>query len=223
MTIVEYADREMAAIDLANVLAGDLESVLLTHDKASLAVPGGTTPEPIFDALCAADLDWSRVHVFPTDERWVPQDDPRSNAGLIRSRLLTGRAAAATLLPLYAPAKEPESVLAEIESQLVTELPISVLLLGMGADMHTASLFPGALGLAEALSEEAPILSVQRPEGQPETRVSLTAPVLNGALKKHLVIFGAEKREALAEAATMDPEDAPVRAVLDEITIHWAE
>lgn len=223
MNIVEYADRELAAIDLANALAGDLESVLLTHDRASLAVPGGTTPGPIFDALCAADLDWERVHVFATDERWVPQTDPRSNAGLIASRLLTGRAAAATLLPFYTPAEEPESVLSEVEAQLSSELPVSVLLLGMGADMHTASLFPGVAGLAEALAEDAPILSVLRPEGQPETRVSLSARVLNGAMSKRLVIFGADKRAALEQAQTLSPEEAPVRAVLDEITIHWAE
>ncbi|MDU9003856.1 6-phosphogluconolactonase [Sedimentitalea todarodis] len=223
MNIIEYADRELAAIDLANVIAGDLESALFTHDRASLAVPGGTTPGPIFDVLCAADLDWSRVHVFATDERWVPQNDPRSNAGLIASRLLTGRAAAATLLPFYAPAQEPESVLPEIEAQLAPELPVSVLLLGMGVDMHTASLFPGVAGLAEALSEDAPVLSVLRPEGVPETRVSLSAWVLNGAMSKHLVIFGADKRAALERARKLSPEEAPVRAVLDEMTIHWAE
>lgn len=223
MNIVEYADREMAAIDLANVLAGDLESILMTHDHASFAVPGGTTPGPIFDALCAADLDWDRVHVFPTDERWVPQDDPRSNAGLLKSRLLTGRAAAATLLPLYAPADKPEQVLPELEGQFAGELPVSVLLLGMGADMHTASLFPGAPGLKDALSEDAPVLSALRPEGQPEIRVSLSAHVLNGAMKKHLVIFGSDKRAALEKAATLPVEHAPVRAVLDEITVHWAE
>lgn len=223
MNIVEYADREMAAIDLANVLAGELKAALMTHDTVSFAVPGGTTPVPIFDALCAADLDWARVHVFPTDERWVPQDDARSNAGLIRTRLLTGRAATAQLLPLYAPSEAPEPVLDDICAGLEPELPVSVLLLGMGADMHTASLFPGAPGLAEALHGEAPVLSVLRPEGEPEIRVSLSARVLNGAIKKHLVIFGSEKRAALERAETLPPEEAPVRAVLDDITIHWAE
>ncbi|WP_424986538.1 6-phosphogluconolactonase [Microbulbifer sp. S227A] len=223
MNIVEYADRELAAIDLANTLAGDLESVLLTHDRASLAVPGGTTPGPIFDALCAADLDWSRVHVFATDERWVPLDDPRSNAGLIASRLLTGRAAAATMLPFYAPAPEPDEVLPDIAAGLEPELPISVLLLGMGQDMHTASLFPGVDGLQAALADDAPILSILRPDTVPETRVSLSAHVLNGAMSKHLVVFGADKRAALEKAQGLAPEQAPIRAVLDEMTIHWAE
>lgn len=223
MNLIDYPDREMLAIDLANRLAGDLENHLLTHETATLAVPGGTTPGPVFDALCAASLDWHRVRVLPTDERWVPQDHPRSNAGLISSRLMCNRAAAATLLPLYAPANDPAEVLAELETPLIPLLPLSVLLLGMGADMHTASLFPGADGLDAALAPEAPTLAVLRPYGQPEARVSLTAHVLDGALSKHLVIYGAEKREALERAMKLPPEEAPVQAVLSAITVHWAE
>ncbi len=222
MNIIEYADRDMAAIDIANVLAGTLEAALLHEDHVSFAVPGGSTPGPVFDSLCAADLDWARVHVFPTDERWVAQDDPRSNAGLIAGRLLTSRAGAATLLPLYAPADDPEEVLAEIESQLVPELPVSVLLLGMGEDMHTASLFAGAPGVADALISDAPILAVTRPDDQPEARVTLTARVLDGALSKHLVIFGEAKRAALEKALDMPPEQAPINAVLSGMTVHWA-
>jgi len=223
LKILDYPDRDMLVIDVANLLADELETCLLHHDHASFAVPGGTTPGPIFDALCAADLDWSRVHVFPTDERWVAQDDPRSNARLISQRLLTNRAAAARLLPLYVPAPNPEDVLAELESQLVPEIPISVLVLGMGGDMHTASLFPGAPGLEAALDANAPILVAQRPETQPETRVSLSARVLNGAMSKHLVIFGADKRAALERAMSLPPEQAPINAVLAGMTVHWAE
>ncbi len=222
MRIIDYPDRDLLAIDVANRLAGELKNALLRNDHASFAVPGGTTPGPVFDALCAADLDWSRVHVFPTDERWVPQDDPRSNAGLIAARLLTGRAAAARLLPLYAPADRPEDVLPELTAELVPELPISVLLLGMGADGHVASLFPGAPELAQALAPDAPILVAQTPPSQPERRVSLSAPVLDGAMSKHLVITGADKRARLDAAMAEAPEDAPVAAVLDGMIVHWA-
>lgn len=223
MNIVDYPDREMLAIDLANHLAGELESHLLRHDTASFAVPGGTTPGAIFDDLCAADLDWSRVHVFPTDERWVPADHPRSNARLICERLITNRAAAARFLPLLAPGHAPEEVLAEIEAMLVPELPISVLLMGMGTDMHVASLFPGAAGLEAALDPEAPVLAALRPETVPEPRITLTARVLDGALSKHLVIYGGEKRAALERAMGLPPEEAPVQAVLKQTTVHWAE
>lgn len=223
MKLVEYPDRDMLAIDLANKLAGELETHLLHHDTASLAVAGGTTPGPVYDVLCAADLDWGRVHVFPTDERWVAQDHPRSNGRLITERLIVNRAGSARFLPFYANAETPEQVLPEIEAMLVPELPISVLVLGMGEDMHTASLFPGAAGLEAALEPDAPVLAVLRPETVPEPRVSLTARVLDGAMSKHLIIYGAAKRAALEKAMMLPPEEAPVQAILTGCTVHWAE
>ncbi len=223
MNIQEYANRESATVELARVLAGGLKTHLAGHDHASLAVPGGTTPGPVFDALSDADLDWSRVHVLPTDERWVPSEDPRSNGRLIRARLLTGRAGAARYVPLYAPAARPEDAFAGLAEALEAKLPISVLLLGMGADMHTASLFPGVPGLSDALAADAPVLAALRPDTVPEPRVSLTARVLNAALDKHLVIFGSDKRAALERALERPPQEAPIRAVMDKMTVHWAE
>lgn len=223
MKLVEYADREILAMDVANVLATDIMGHLFSNDFASFAVPGGTSPGPIFDMLCAVDLDWDRVRVFPTDERWVPQEHERSNGRLICDRLLRARAASATFLPLYAPVGAPEDVLADIEAMLSPELPVSVLMLGMGADMHTASLFPGAEGLQAALAPDAPVLTALRPDDMPERRVSLTARVLDGALAKHLVIYGPQKREALERALSLPPELAPINAVLAQTTVHWAE
>ncbi len=223
MNILEYVDRDMLAIDVANVLAGELEAALLHNEIVAFAVPGGTTPGPIFDSLCAADLEWDRVRVLPTDERCVPADSDRSNARLIRERLLTNRAAAAEFVPLYIPGREPEEVLPEVESLIEPLRPLAVLVLGMGDDMHTASLFPGMEGLGQALASNAPTLVVARPQTQPETRITLTGPVLDGALSKHLVIYGEEKREALERAQSLPPEEAPIAAVLDGITVHWAE
>ncbi|EEX10663.1 6-phosphogluconolactonase [Ruegeria lacuscaerulensis ITI-1157] len=223
MNIQEYADRDMLAIDVANALAGELEAALLHNDIVAFAVPGGTTPGPIFDNLCAADLAWDRVRVLPTDERCVPADSDRSNERLIRERLLTNRAAAAEFVPLFIPGKSPEDILPEIEALIAPVLPLSVLVLGMGDDMHTASLFPGMAGLDAALDGDAPPLAVARPQSQPEPRITLTAPVLNGALSKHLVIFGPKKRDALERAMSLPPEEAPIAAVLDGITVHWAE
>ncbi|KUJ81950.1 6-phosphogluconolactonase [Ruegeria profundi] len=223
MKLQEYADRDMLAIDVANVLAGNLESALLNHDLVSLAVPGGTTPGPIFDVLCAADLEWDRVQVLPTDERCVPGDHERSNERLIRERLLTNRASVAQYIPLYVPGKDPEDVLPELESLIAPLRPLSVLVLGMGEDMHTASLFPGMEGLEAALDSNAPPLAIARTEVQPEARITLTAPVLDGALSKHLIIFGAAKRDALDRAMSLPPEEAPIAAVLSGMTVHWAE
>lgn len=222
MDIVEYADAEMMMIDLANVLAGELRQALSIHDHVSFAVPGGTTPGPMFDNLCAADLDWARVHVMLTDERWVPETSDRSNTGLIKQRLLTDRAAAATYVPLYVDAPTPEAGMAALEAGLAPELPISVMLLGMGADMHTASIFPGADRLHDALHGDAPLVPM-RAAGAPEPRITLSARVLREAMDRHIVIIGAEKREALERAQHLSPEEAPVAAVLRGSTVHWAE
>ncbi|WP_323769219.1 6-phosphogluconolactonase [Antarctobacter sp.] len=219
---VEYQDREMLVIDLANQLAGDLRAALGHEDRVAFAVPGGTSPGPVFDHLCAADLDWSRVDVLLTDERWVPEDSPRSNTGLLRERLLVNRAAKARYLPLYADAPQPEGALDALAAPIAEELPLAVVLLGMGADMHTASIFPGADLLEEALSSKAPILLPMRAPGAPEPRITLTAPVLNGAMKKHVLIYGAEKRAVLEAARGKPPLEAPINAVLADAVVHWA-
>ncbi|MDX1821179.1 MAG: 6-phosphogluconolactonase [Paracoccaceae bacterium] len=222
MTLNEYADAEMLAINLANVLAGKLTAALMHEDRATLVVPGGSTPGPIFDALCDADLDWSRVDVILSDERWVPESDPRSNAALVKQRLLTGRASAATFHPFYEGGDDPEDALSDVESRIAPLLPVSVALLGMGADMHTASLFPRGDNLRLALDPEAPVLVSMRAAGLDCTRVSLSARVICDAMSLHLIITGQDKREALDRAQTLPPEEAPVAAILNEAEVHWA-
>jgi 6-phosphogluconolactonase len=222
MKLVEYPDREMMMIDLANVLASELKNSLFDHDTASFAVPGGTTPAPIFDTLCAASVDWDRVHVMLTDERCVAPDHPRSNEGLLRRHLMVERAASAKWTPIYQ-GDASDAGLARAGEDLAGALPISVLLLGMGADGHTASLFPGADRLADALAPDAPPLMALTAPGADEPRVSLTAPVLTGAMSTHVVITGPEKRATLERAADMSLEDAPIRVVWANATVHWAE
>ena len=222
MEFIEYPDSEMMMMDLANRIAGALKACLFQHDWASFAVPGGTTPGPVFDHLSSADLDWTRVHVLLTDERWVPEDHPRSNTRLLKERLLVNRAAEAVYVPLYAEAEQPEDVIGDLGDAIEAELPISVLLLGMGEDMHTASLFPGADRLADAMDKTAPPLMAMRAPGAPEPRVTLTAPVLRGAMATHLLITGAAKREALEAARRLPPDEAPVSAVLGQATVHWS-
>lgn len=223
MNIIEYADRDMLMIDLANTLAGDLKTALTTQETVSLAVPGGTTPAPMFDYLSGADLAWERVAIMLTDERWVPEDSARSNTGLIKRHLLTGPAAAATFVPFYGGTDIPEASLDTVVEGVAPHLPISVMVLGMGADMHTASLFPGADRLADAMTDTAPPLMAMRAPGAPEPRITLTAPVLQGAMAVHLLITGAEKRAALERAARLTPDAAPVALILNHATIHWAE
>lgn len=219
MKLVTYPDRDLMMMDLAHKLASELGDVLRAGGRASLAVPGGTTPGPIFDVLCAADIDWSRVDVMLTDERCVPETSERSNSRLVKERLLTERAAGANWVPLYG----PEGAEARAE-RIALALPLSVVLLGMGADMHTASLFPGSPDLEAGLAPDAlALVEVAGPDPD-EPRVSLPAWILAGAVNRHVVITGAEKRSALERAQELnDPMQAPIVALLSGTTIHWAE
>ena len=223
MNLISYPDRDMMMLDVANKLAAELAGFLRSQDRVTLSVPGGTTPGPVFDVLSGVDLGWNRVSVLLTDERWVPESSERSNSRLLRARLLQGPAAAATLVPLYADAPSPEDRLEDLAAGILPHLPISVLLLGMGADMHIASLFPGADRLAEALAADAPPLMALRAAGADEPRITLTAPVLRAAMSIHILITGAEKRAAIDQAQHLDPVAAPVRTVLQHATVHWAD
>lgn len=218
----EYPDREMMMLRLADRLAGELGDFLRRHERVSLAVPGGTTPGPVFDVLSAIDLDWARVTVLPTDERWVDPDSPRSNARLIRERLLVGRAAAARFVPLTTTDPTPEAALPALVAAVAPLRPLTLALLGMGEDCHVASLFPGADALAAAMNDRAPPVMALRAPGAPEPRITLTAPVLQEALSVHLLITGVAKRAALERAATLPAAEAPVKLLLDQATVHWA-
>ncbi len=223
MIFNEYADSELLTLDLARILARRLREQLRQKDRVTFAVPGGTTPAPIFDDLCAVDLEWGRVDVMLTDERWVPESSPRSNTALVKAHLLRDKAAAASFLPMYREAPQPEDALPDLAMEIGRHLPIDLLLLGMGKDMHIASLFPGADNLERALAPDAPILLPMRAPDIKEPRVTLTAPVLRDAYSTCLVITGEAKRAALGLAEEGgDPLTAPVNIVLDQAEVFWA-
>lgn len=223
MMFQDYPDRDMLYLALSNLIAEQLSDEVHAMGRATLSVPGGTTPGPVLDLLSGVDLGWGKVAVVLNDERWVPESSPRSNTALLKARLFQGLGVGATLLPLYADTPDPEASLDALSADIAPHLPITVLLLGMGADMHTASLFPGADLLSQALAPDAPILLPMRAAGAGEPRITLTAPVLQAAQHIHLLITGAEKRAALTLAQTLTPSEAPVRAILDHATVHWAE
>ena len=222
MEFIDYPDRDLQALALARQVGSDLRAALTRRDRAVLAVPGGTTPGALFDLLGGQDLDWSRVTILPTDERWVPEGDLRLNARLIRGRLMTDAAAAATYVPLHGEGAEPEDAVPGIAAAVGAVLPVDVLVLGMGGDGHVASLFPGADRLAEGLAPDAPVVLPIRAPAAPEPRVTLSLPVLRKAFAVHLLITGADKRAVVEGARGADPMVLPVAAILDLATVHWA-
>jgi len=222
MDFVEYMDTDMQALSLARRIVSDLRAALNRRERAVLAVPGGSTPGPVFDLLGGLELDWSRVDILPTDERWVSPEDPRSNARLIRGRLMTEGAAAARLIPLWSAAETPEDGLAAVTEAVAAVLPVDVAVVGMGADGHVASLFTGGDRLAAALAADAPPVLPMTAPGAPEPRMTLTLPVLRGAFALHLLVTGAEKRAVIEKARGRDPAELPVAALLDLATVHWS-
>ncbi|MFC0200604.1 6-phosphogluconolactonase [Paracoccus rhizosphaerae] len=219
----EYPDREMLALSLADRIASQLAQHLRGNDSATLCVPGGTSPAPVFETLSGTDIEWDRVTVVLGDERWVDGDHKRSNSRLLRRHLLKDKAAAASYIDLYTGDASPDLAVDGLVQRLAPHLPLTVVLLGMGNDMHTASLFPGADHLQAAMAPDAPPVMAIRAEGAEEPRITLTRPVLSDAINLHVLIMGPEKRDALERAQHMDPLQAPIRAFLDVATVHWAE
>jgi len=222
-----YPDRDTMMRSLAELVADQLRGAHAAKHRATLAVPGGTTPGPFLDALSEADLAWADIAVMPTDERHVPETSERSNTRLIRERLIRNRAADAELVHFHAAVSGIEPLLDAVRGRVAKVLPIDVLVLGMGADMHTASLFPGARGLDSALADDAPDLVAVHPDDQPEVRLSLSAPALRGASVIHVLITGAEKKAALEQALVEGPAaEAPIRVALTApcpVTVHYAD
>jgi len=223
-----YADRTSLAVKMARCVADRLRERLLVNDRVTLAVPGGTTPVEFLKRLGAQTLEWDRVNVLPTDERFVPEDSLRSNGGMIRRTLLAGGnpGHVANFVALSANAENVLRSLANSIGHVKAVLPLDVSILGMGQDMHTASLFPNAVGIRFALSAAAPPLVALCEPSSGEERISLSASTLRNASVLHVVFCGREKLEAWEKALSIDQiEMAPIRVVLGrEATsiIHYA-
>jgi 6-phosphogluconolactonase len=214
-------DRHFDSADtLADALAADLAAALRSaidaRGQALIAVSGGSSPKPLFARLAVTDLDWSSVVVAQVDERWLPTDHADSNARMIREHLLRDRAAAARFLPMKNAAATPEAGQAECEAQLrALPLPFDLIVLGMGEDGHTASLFPQAAALAVALDPDGPLCAAVHPPNAPHARMSLTLAGLLASRRLVLPLSGVSKLRVLAGARQEGPvESMPVRAVL---------
>ncbi|MCE0733041.1 6-phosphogluconolactonase [Halomonas sp. G15] len=216
--------RTRLATQLAEAVAAALRADLASHERALLVVSGGATPVPFFQALASCELPWARIQVTLADERWVAADAADSNARLVREHLLQGPAAAATFVPLTTADPTPEQGAAAVAERLEPlAWPASAVILGMGGDGHTASLFPDSRELALALTTEAAAVAVRTPS-QPQPRITLSADRLHQARRHFLHITGGDKRAVLAQAlAGDDVRELPIRAFLAcPLATYWA-
>lgn len=222
-----FKDRKAAAQAAAEAIATALRRRLAADDEAAIVVSGGSTPVPVLLALSTTPLEWSRVHVVPSDERWVPADHEDSNEHMIRGALLRNHAADARLVSLYRAGRTPEEACDALQPTLEhLPLPLAATLLGMGTDGHFASLFPDFDGLDEALdlANERWCAGV-RTAGSPHPRLSLTLTALACSDRILLLIFGEEKRRVL-EDARAGRRELPVSALLTQnrapLHVIWA-
>lgn len=224
MAVTEHTGATPGAI--AAHIAAALRGAIAARGQASLAVSGGKSPIPMFEALRTQALDWAKVTVVLVDERVVPHDHAASNTALVRQHLLQDQAAAARFVPFFGelPAQFNAEVLDALvrgADQRIADLPwpLDVVVLGMGEDAHTASLFPGAPGYARAIATDARLAWVvpeQAPVPAPHARLTFTLAALLAARELLLSIAGDTKLVVYRQAALMRDEALPISLVLHQ-------
>ena len=221
------------ALALARALSGelkvDLEEAIAARGTASLVVSGGRTPAKLFEQLRQEALDWPAVWITLADERWVETGSPDSNERFVRETLLRGPAARAHFVGLKNPAPNPRAG-ADWAKRALTRMPrpFDVVVLGMGEDGHTASLFPGSDAIPEGLdATAAPACIAVNAPAAPYARISLNLAALLDARRIVLHIEGDAKWQVYRRARQPGPAaELPVRAVLHQqvvpVDVFWA-
>ena len=220
---------EMVA-NLADRAEKVIKSAIAEKGAASIALSGGSTPAPLYRALAARDIEWENVHVILVDDRWVAPGQPGSNESFVQETLLGAGAGAATYISLYAPVDYPKDALETVSKRLNDmPWPLDVAVLGMGPDGHTASWFPYAEGLTEALGSDARLAAVTATKsavtGDYLHRITLTLNAVSAAGTVLLLLSGDKKLDAFQAAAADGPIEAmPVRAIMKDrpdMTVAW--
>ncbi|MEC4803919.1 MAG: 6-phosphogluconolactonase [Jaaginema sp. PMC 1079.18] len=224
---VEILDDKSALIARSHhLIVEKLQDAIAQRGQATIALAGGSTPRPLYESLAEQDLPWEKIHVFWGDERYVALTHTDSNQGMARKAWLSKVNIPETNIhPMPTGANNPQVNAAEHSVQLQQffgvqsgEFPaFDVILLGIGDDAHTASLFPHT----DALKVRDRLVTVGNKDGQP--RITFTIPLINQA---HCVIFliaGASKQDALAHifAENDDPHQYPARLIQPQGQLYW--
>ncbi len=226
----KFDSREAMVAALTEATKNVLSDGLAERGEASWVVSGGSTPAPLFEAMTDVDLDWGNVQIALVDERWVDIDHPRSNEAFMRGALEKGKTADAEFIGMkteHATSLEAVETVNERYGSIVW--PFDSVLLGMGPDGHTASLFPNAKGIDSAFYPECrnicTALTAEKSEvtGDEIERMSLTAAAITHAKHVVLMITGEAKKKVLEEA--LDPQSAlPIGRLARRkpFEIYWA-
>jgi 6-phosphogluconolactonase len=224
----EFQSRADLDTELADKVANILTTAVAKVGKASIAVSGGSTPKGFFTALSQKDLPWNDITITLADERWVNIESDASNTRLVHENLLQNKAVNAKFFHLKQGKKLCKETLADLNLAASSSLlPLDVLILGMGEDGHTASLFPCSDEIDACFSTQAPLLKVI-PKTAPHERISFSFSSLSTSKNVFLHISSANKKVVLNDAlAGTDIKQMPIRAFLQDpeinTNVYWAE
>ena len=203
---------------LSSKIIDNLQEAIQNKGRASLLVSGGSTPKPLFEKLSSFDIPWDKVKIALCDERWIDKNHKDSNEKLVRDSLLVNFAKKAKFISMYQEyinIEDAQDVCSNIyEKEL---FPFDVLILGMGNDGHTASLFPNNIKLKEALETSEHFCICMKPDTAPYERMSLTKTAILSAINLYLHFEGVEKQDVykkVLEGASSN--DMPVSAILNQ-------
>lgn len=231
LLVKKFDDQAVLNRLLAQEIVTVLEDAVREKGVASIAFSGGSTPVGLFKQLRGMNINWAKVKITLVDDRWVPEQHQDSNAGLLKKHLLTEEFYE-QFVSLVTENAEPAAFEAidALDNKLKTELSeLDAAVLGMGADGHTASFFPGSPQLEAALDQQNDQWCIAtKPTNAEHDRVTLTLPYLLQTTKLFLHLTGAKKWQVLQEAMQPGSEhEYPVRSVLHQdkapLTIFYAD
>ena len=217
---------ESLVADLSQNIAEIINEAIQKNGRASMAVSGGSTPKPLFEELSLLDLDWSKVDLTLVDDRWVDVDHKDSNELLVKTHFIKNNAERVNFVPLKNDENTAKKGVSLTEEALKNfTMPFDIVILGMGADGHTASLFPCSdeLGKGMDLNTGHTLISTN-PKTAPYERISLTAKSIMDAKKIFLHLNGSSKLNTLELAMNLsDSSKMPIYAFLNHgLDIFWS-
>ncbi|MCL6433890.1 MAG: 6-phosphogluconolactonase [Leptolyngbyaceae cyanobacterium HOT.MB2.61] len=208
------------------VVLGKMKAAIAERGQCTIALAGGNTPRPLYEQIATQDLPWQCIHIFWGDERYVAPDHPDSNQKMARRAWLDRVAIPKmNIHPMPTDEADPANAASRYEAELQEffqvqpgEFPVfDIILLGMGDDGHTASLFPHT----EALQVRDRLITVGNKDGQP--RLTFTVPLINHGNTVIFIATGAGKRHALEQifAPEADAATYPARLIQPQGELWW--
>ncbi|MEM1239005.1 MAG: 6-phosphogluconolactonase [Cyanobacteria bacterium P01_H01_bin.26] len=222
-----YADKAALVAGAAEQVIELIRDAIAAHGRSTLALSGGSTPKPLYQAIAQAELPWDKIFVYWGDERYVPATHADSNAKMAREAWLDQVALPAeNIFTVPTDTDSPEISAERYQQSLMDSFKLSstegmprfdLILLGMGDDGHTASLFPHT----PALNEIDRWVTVGNKDGQP--RITFTSGLINQARHVMFLVAGANKQPALSQVFAPDADSAtyPARLIAPVGELRW--